>query len=86
MDDVMHLFPVEHRIKIITGKFLRQNIKLITIFIVFILLFYWFQYRPSEIRKDCYKLLSREHYDFSNNFKSYESEYKACMLEKGLDY
>lgn len=40
--------------------------------------FYWYEYRPTQIRKECAKHLS----GFSSVYK--ESNYEKCLREHGL--
>lgn len=72
----------------------------ITLFAILIIgLFYWFQWRPSEIRKECSKysipgyLSSRVLSDQSEQYQSYLSsrissdrseQYQKCLHERGL--
>lgn len=83
--DLFRLLPLEDKIKIVAIKFLKKYYKTIFIVLGCSLLFYWFQYRPSEIRKECFILLKNKHYDFEEQFKYFEPEYKGCLLQKGLD-
>jgi len=52
--------------------------------------FYWFQFRPSQIKKDCAKWSKGESYDhmgggqFELNDDTYDIKYKQCLREKGL--
>lgn len=52
--------------------------------------FYWFQYRPSEIKKDCAEWSKRESYyhvgggEFKLDDEEYDIKYKQCLREKGL--
>lgn len=40
--------------------------------------FYWFQWRPAEIRKNCYRInLGTE--------ERFEMNYKNCLLNNGLE-
>ncbi len=47
-------------------------------------LFYWFQWRPSEIRKECVRVTiedsKKEHWDawLTNN------RYRGCLVQNGL--
>jgi hypothetical protein len=63
------------------------NKSIVTVIFVFILiailgfLFYWFEYRPSQIRQDCYWYESED-----GNWKEVETpdQYRRCLLENGL--
>jgi len=50
----------------------------IAILIILGLAFYWFQWRPSVIRKSCY---------FQNMFtgERFEMNYNNCLLSNGLE-
>jgi hypothetical protein len=65
-------------------KFLIKNLIAVILLILFLTSFYWFQYRPSEIRKECYRLMSQEYSNFDVSFKYYEPEYKSCLLKNGI--
>lgn len=44
--------------------------------------FYWFQYRPSEIRSYCdWEAKSKSYWRVT---KSYDANYTSCLHEKGL--
>jgi dipeptidyl aminopeptidase/acylaminoacyl peptidase len=63
---------------------LKRNNGWIFVFLLMVIVFYWFQYRPSEIRKECYKMLTVSHYDFDEHFKYYEPEYNSCLIKNGI--
>lgn len=49
--------------------------------------FYWFQWRPSQIAKECNKEAvekAKEVKDGSQAIKIYDICYKSCLREKGL--
>lgn len=56
------------------------------IFLLIIGLFYWFAYRPSQIRKDCFnamvKIINEDNKD--NNTSEINSLYRFCLVKKGL--
>ncbi len=60
------------------------------IVIVLILLagyFYWFQWRPNQITKQCNKEAvekAKEPEAFNQAIKIYDALYKSCLREKGL--
>lgn len=43
--------------------------------------FYWFQLRPEQIRKNCYKNLP----ELDKRFNSYQGDYDRCLVEHGLE-
>jgi hypothetical protein len=47
--------------------------------------FYWYEYRPSAIRRECneYADLRSRNGDF-NNRERYEFRYNFCLSQKGL--
>ncbi len=58
-----------------------KNKYLILVIIILGFLFYWYSYRPEQIKKECYK----ESYDKPGfRFNSNEDMYKECILSKGL--
>ncbi len=58
-----------------------KNTFYIVIFVLAII-FYWFQIRPANIRKDC----GEQALMFAQNYDSprYEPVYQGCLHEKGL--
>ena len=73
-------------------KFIKENwFKMSIVFITIIILtglFYWYEYRPSEIKKDCHNIASAsigkgiEAFSFGQNL--YEGRYQKCLRENGL--
>jgi hypothetical protein len=63
-----------------------KKIYLITIFIVLFLLFigwfYWYQYRPTEIRSYC-DGWAREKENLT--IEGYRARYESCLHSKGLE-
>lgn len=63
---------------------------IILVVIIFASLFYWYEYRPSQIKKECYnaakeKAIERD--GLSNGQfrkESYDTYYGWCLQEKGL--
>jgi len=39
--------------------------------------FYWYEYRPSRIRKDCYRS--------AVNGVNFDKNYRSCLLRNGLE-
>lgn len=75
---------------------MRKPIYLITIILLLIIAFafYWYEWRPSQIIKECYhKIYDNKALDFSafkeeftkSGKQKNESEYENCLLEKGLE-
>ena len=61
-----------------------MKFKIILIIIILAILggaFYWFQWRPSQIRKECYDRIP----DFKKEYGTYEKDYKQCLIEHGLE-
>ena len=59
-------------------KEVKKKNKLIWVVIIFILgWFYWFQLRPTYIRKSCYSKAT-------TNQGFYQNVYMYCMLEEGF--
>lgn len=70
----------------------KQYVLVVCAILACILLFYWFQYRPSRARIQC-STVAREknstlgqdgHYGDIWNSKGYDFDYKACLQAKGL--
>lgn len=69
--------------------------KIISILVVIILmsgfLFYWYEYRPTAIRKNCNKLAIQEaqhRYNPEGRYyfpEDYEHYYKECLRSKGIE-
>lgn len=50
----------------------------ITIFILLLgVLFYWYEWRPSQIKKEC-------HISAKERAWAYDSVYKSCLNSKGI--
>lgn len=60
--------------------------------LVLIFLFYWFQLRPVQIRKECYEEVVGMSYQKTSNdpakralgFKAYEKYYQPCLIKNGI--
>jgi len=69
-----------------------ENLKYIVLIVLLVVggLFYWFQYRPSEIRKHCVRLVQEfegEYYVKHGVFPSNEGSndiYRQCLVGKGM--
>ena len=59
---------------------LKYYVTIILIIIILGVAFYWYEYRPSEIRKECQKIATWGP-DKELNF---DNRYKQCLLKKGL--
>ena len=44
------------------------------------LLFYWFQVRPSQIRKKCYEIVKAK----SRKLLEHNLVYRSCLVENGM--
>ncbi len=61
----------------------KQGIIYLVIGVLFFLLvgaFYWFQLRPTNIRKECYKNIS----ELDKKYDIYQQDYEKCLRSKGL--
>ena len=61
----------------------------IALLLIVAALFYWFQWRPSEARKECARLLQPDQGTFSKNRAEanrldYETKYKDCLNQRGV--
>ena len=73
-------------------KFIKENWFKIIILLVIVGLFYWYEWRPSQIKKECFEKAS----DFSTEAigkqggsvdsfdKTYDFIYKNCLRKEGL--
>lgn len=43
--------------------------------------FYWFEWRPTQIKKDCYKKAER---DIDDTRSGFDRNYNNCLREKGI--
>lgn len=53
-------------------------------------LFYWYEYRPSNIRKDCYQVIMKirdERINTENRLGNFEGNnlYRRCLIEHGME-
>lgn len=70
---------------------LKNRNALIVILIILLVLgaFYWFQYRPSEIRKECAKYAKDTKAEgikgIDNYIKLQDFLYKDCLKAKGIE-
>ena len=60
---------------------MNKNILAILVVTVLILgfVFYWFEYRPSQIRKMCWRIAP------STIEGNTEKNYKACLIDHGIE-
>ena len=64
-----------------SGKF----ILFLLILVLIGLWFYWFQYRPTQGRKDCWQKLKQEMVGKSEvNRESMNNYFSSCLVGKGL--
>lgn len=57
-----------------------KKLLILLIIITGAFLFYWFQIRPAEVRKACYKKAIPE----NNNTAVQDHTYRSCLVEHGL--
>ena len=80
VDDVRpeSVMPKEHS----AGKTMdKKGIYLVLILCSVAFLFYWYEYRPSQIKKQCNESTVRESGDWE---KDYDYIYKKCLHSRGL--
>ena len=69
-------------------KFIKENWFKIAVLLVMVSLFYWFEHRPSEIKKNCHEIASTPPAKgidaFAHMLKSYEENYQKCLRKNGL--
>ena len=71
-------------------NFLKENWFKISIIVVILIViggvFYWFEWRPSQIRKNCIKQYPNAFYDGGGLIsKTDEAGHKRCLAEHGLE-
>ena len=67
--------------KIIT--LINKHKLILVIILVGVGLFYWCDLRPIKIRKECLRVMG-ENPNFA--FKNQVGKYRACLIEKGLEW
>jgi hypothetical protein len=68
-----------------------SSLGIVVLAVVLIVLFYWFQWRPAEIRKECSKYTSANikvgnggNVDIDEFIKGNDFIYKECLRMRGL--
>jgi len=70
---------------------INKNYIILIIFIILVVGFYWFAWRPSQIRKECMNNARRAEQNISNpflrqeGFKDLEQFYLDCLRGRGLE-
>ncbi len=49
---------------------------IVLLIVIFGFAFYWYSYRPEQIRKQCYQIALKGTFD---------KDYKSCLLSNGLE-
>ena len=64
---------------------LKENWFKVVIILVLVLAFFWYEYRPSHIHKNCYKE-TKQRYEDKETIKpdNFDFSYKYCLRRKGL--
>jgi len=78
---------------------MKKSVLILVIILVGALLFYWFSYRPKQIRKECHQQAQEwsviavpfeEEPDVDKReklqYQKYEPEYRSCLRKNGLTY
>ncbi|MCK4797620.1 MAG: hypothetical protein KAT05_09575 [Spirochaetes bacterium] len=68
-------------------KIIKENWFKIVVLLILVGLFYWYEYRPSEIKKQCNKESvekAKNIEDGNQAIKIYDARYKSCLRENGL--
>ncbi len=71
----------------IAFKIKENKSRILLIFLSTILIagwFYWFQWRPSEIRKECFKNISAKSGPENWTDSETNNYYRICLVKKGL--
>ena len=74
---------LEDQPKVRSGKMAGQIVVVLATLAVLSGLFYWFQIRPSQIRKDCDK--SARERNVYHTYEQYKAYYIGCLHERGLE-
>jgi hypothetical protein len=68
------------------GKFIKENWFKIAIIVIILIviggIFYWFQLRPAQIRKEC---TENSYIDKKNQKYFLETSYSECLKKHGLE-
>ena len=69
----------------ITRTQMKKSIVILVVFLISVFLFYWYEFRPNEIRKDCLDRVNSEKeekgillIEEANNF------YRVCLTRNGM--
>lgn len=62
-----------------------QKTIFLTFFVLLALWFYWYQYRPSEIRKECLQKIRNEMKKRDVSNKGANHIYRACLVSQGME-
>lgn len=70
-------------------KFIKENWFKVAVLLVMVSLFYWYEWRPSEIKKNCHEtatipLGKRSLESFAITQGLYEEFYQKCLRKNGL--
>jgi hypothetical protein len=66
-------------------KILNRNLVLILVLVLLLgIFFYWFQIRPSEIRKSCDQIAWNDGKSRDADTKFYDWKYNQCLHSQGL--
>lgn len=67
-------------------NFLKQNWRELVLILIIIFSFYWFQVRPSNIKKNCWRYVTKDYFlPFSEGVSFLDGEYTDCLRENGLE-
>ena len=70
-------------------KFIEENWFKIIILLVIVGLFYWYEWRPNQIIKQCnYEAVEKAKSikDGNQAIKIYDARYQSCLRENGWEY
>ena len=71
-------------LKSIMKKYIKENWFKIAIVIIIAGLFYWYEWRPSEIKKECHSYATNKSSLSMNYISAYDNAYKQCLRKNGL--
>ena len=62
-----------------------EQYKIIVLILVILgVAFYWYEWRPSQIRMECSEIAKDKTTGLGATYERYENYYESCLREKGL--
>ena len=73
-----------HRFNYLVVNVMKKVLVILMGILLFGGLFYWFQWRPSEIRKECDQIAWSRLKEYNETLDWYDYKYTQCLHSKGL--